>query len=66
MPELHNEIVKEQYKIKDLLEGFGYVMDSIDSIRPEDKELRDLELLKYMREKCDEIEERVQQWYGGY
>ena len=66
MLELHNEIVKEQDKIKELLEGFGYVMDSIDSIRPEDKELRDLELLKYMREKCDEIEERVQQWYGGY
>lgn len=65
MPELHNEIVKEQDKIKELLEGFGFVMDSIDSIRPEDTELRDLELLKYMRKKCEQIEERVQQWYGG-
>ena len=66
MPELHNKIVDEQDKIQELLEGFGFVMEAIDEIPPEDKELRDLELLKYMRKKCEQIEERVQQWYGGY
>lgn len=66
MLELHSKIVDEQDKIQQLLEGFAFVMEAIDEIPPEDKELRDLELLKYMRKKCEQIEERVQQWYGGY
>ena len=66
MLELHSKIVDEQDKIQQLLEGFAFVMEAIDEIPPEDKELRDIELLKYMRKKCEQIEERVQQWYGGY
>lgn len=60
-----DRIDTELAAIKELLEGFGLVLQSLDSIPEQDRELRDLNLLLEMRAKCEAIEERIERWYDG-
>ena len=60
-----DRIDTELAAIKELLEGFGLVLQSLDSIPEHDRELRDLNLLLEMRAKCEAIEQRIERWYDG-
>jgi hypothetical protein len=60
-----DRIDTELESIKDLLDGFSCLLESVEALRIEDREQRDLELLLDMRAKCESIQERIERWYDG-
>lgn len=60
-----DRIDKELAAVKELLEGFQTMLQSLESIPEHDRELRDYNLLRDMRAKCEAIEERIERWYDG-
>ena len=60
-----DRIDTELAAIKDLLDGFSCLLESVEALRIEDREQRDLELLLDMRAKCESIQERIERWYDG-
>ena len=60
-----DRIDTELESIKDLLDGFSCLLESLDSIPEHEREQRDLELLLNMRAKCESIQERIERWYDG-
>jgi hypothetical protein len=60
-----DRIDTELEAIKDLLDGFSCLLESVEALRIEDREQRDLELLLNMRAKCESIQERIERWYDG-
>jgi hypothetical protein len=60
-----DRIDTELESIKDLLDGFSCLLESVEALRIEDREQRDLELLLNMRAKCEAIQERIERWYDG-
>ena len=60
-----DRIDTELEAIKDLLDGFSCLLESVEALRIEDREQRDLELLLDMRAKCESIQERIERWYDG-
>ena len=60
-----DRIDTELESIKDLLDGFSCLLESVEALRIEDREQRDLELLLNMRAQCEYIQERIERWYDG-
>ena len=60
-----DRIDTELEAIKDLLDWFSCLLESVEALRIEDREQRDLELLLDMRAKCESIQERIERWYDG-
>jgi len=55
----------ELESIKELLDGFSCLLESVEALRLEDREQRDLNLLLDMRAKCEALQERIERWYDG-
>jgi hypothetical protein len=60
-----DRIDTELESIKDLLDGFSCLLESVEALRIEDREQRDIDLLLDMRSKCESIQKRIERWYDG-